>query len=102
MREAKTWKPPESVRIGLSQPHEAVQAAEVADDVEPGPQEQVERVAEDDLGADAVELARRIALTEPYVPTGMNAGVSTVPRANVMRPRRAVPSVASRSNRIGR
>src|SRR5487761_91284 len=35
-----------------------------------------------------------IALTEPYVPTGMNAGVSTVPRAKVRRPRRPSPSVA--------
>src|SRR3970282_2210876 len=32
---------------------------------------------------------------------GMNAGVSTTPRANVMRPRRAVPSRAKSSNRMG-
>jgi hypothetical protein len=39
----------------------------------------VERVAEDDLRADLVQLARRIALTVPYVPTGMKIGVSTTP-----------------------
>ena len=39
-----------------------------------------------------------IALTEPYVPTGMNAGVSIVPRGNEMRPRRAAPSLASTPN----
>src|SRR6516165_1564954 len=37
-------------------------------------------------------------LTEPYVPTGMNAGVSIVPRDSVMRPRRAGPSEATSSN----
>ena len=36
-----------------------------------------------------------IALTVPPVPTGMKAGVSTVPCAVVMRPRRAAPSVPS-------
>ncbi len=54
-----TWKPPESVRIGLLPADEAMQPAEFADDVEARPQEQMERVAEDDLGADPVELARR-------------------------------------------
>src|SRR5450631_2104183 len=42
-----------------------------------------------------------IALTVPYVPTGMNAGVSTVPRPNSSRPRRAAPSRANKSNRMG-
>ncbi len=32
-----------------------------------------------------------IALTDPYVPTGMKAGVSIVPRGNVICPRRAAP-----------
>ena len=35
-----------------------------------------------------------IALTVPYVPTGMKMGVSTTPRGNVRRPRRAPPSGA--------
>src|SRR5215472_10261455 len=43
-----TWKPPESVRIGLSQPI-----------MRSRPQEQVERVAEDDLGADVAQRSRR-------------------------------------------
>ena len=40
-----------------------------------------------------------IALTVPYVPTGMNAGVSTVPRGKFRRPRRAAPSVPRVSKR---
>jgi adenosylcobinamide-GDP ribazoletransferase len=39
-----------------------------------------------------------IAFTVPYVPTGMNAGVSITPCASVKRPRRAAPSVVSSSN----
>ncbi len=38
-----------------------------------------------------------IAFTVPAVPTGMKAGVSIVPCAVVMRPRRAAPSVPSSS-----
>ncbi len=38
-----------------------------------------------------------IALTVAAVPTGMKAGVSTVPCAVWMRPRRARPSLASSS-----
>ena len=36
-----------------------------------------------------------MALTVPPVPTGMKAGVRTSPRGMVIRPRRALPSVAS-------
>ena len=75
-----------------------MQAAEFADDVEARTQPQMERVAEDDFRAEIEQRLRRDAFTEPYVPTGMNAGVSIVPRGNVMRPRRARPSVVCRSN----
>jgi len=34
-----------------------------------------------------------MALTVPAVPTGMKAGVRTVPRGMVISPRRALPSV---------
>ena len=40
-------------------------------------------------------------LTVPYVPQGMNTGVSTTPRRVVSRPRRAAPSVARTSNIAG-
>src|SRR6185312_12074701 len=39
--------------------HEAMQAAEFADHIEPRPQPQMERVAEDDLGTDLAKIARR-------------------------------------------
>ena len=45
----------------------------------PGLQIQVIGVAEDDLGAEVLEVAVRHALTAPRVPTGMNAGVWTTP-----------------------
>src|SRR5687768_12632910 len=41
----------------------------------------------------------RAALTVPCVPTGMKAGVSTTPCGVSKRPRRAAPSVESRTNR---
>ena len=39
-----------------------------------------------------------MALTVPPVPTGMKAGVRTVPRGMEISPRRALPSVASSLN----
>src|SRR5215831_17797151 len=39
-----------------------------------------------------------MAFTVPPVPTGMKAGVRTVPRGMTISPRRAMPSVASRRN----
>ena len=47
-----TWKPPESVRIGLVPARETVQAAVLLDDFQARAQIQVEGVAEDDLGAE--------------------------------------------------
>ena len=44
-------------------------------------------------------IAGVIALTVAAVPTGMKAGVSTVPWALCRRPRRAAPSLASSSKR---
>src|SRR5258705_371434 len=38
-------------------------------------------------------------LTAPFVPHGMNTGVSTAPCGVVRRPRRALPSAATRSKR---
>ena len=52
----------EAAGVGQDRPipaHEAVQAAVLADHVQPWPQPQMEGVAEHDLGADLVQLARR-------------------------------------------
>ena len=46
-----TWKPPESVRIGRSQPMNLMQPAQPRDALRAGPQHQVIGVAEDDIGA---------------------------------------------------
>jgi hypothetical protein len=43
---------------------------------------------------DALTSSGRIALTVAAVPTGMNAGVRTSPRAMTIVPLRAAPSVA--------
>ena len=69
------------------------------DHVGSGPQHQVVRVAQHDLGA---ERARRSAGRErphasPRVPTGMNSGVGTSPAPCGPRRARAAPSVASTS-----
>src|SRR4029079_12794964 len=50
----------------------------------------------------ASSSAGDIALTLPYVPTGMKIGVSTAPCASTRRPRRARPSVAVTENSMGR
>jgi len=39
------------------------------------------RIAQEDVGAERLEIAVRDALDAPCVPTGMNAGVSTSPCA---------------------
>ena len=58
LRRLNTWKPPESVRIGLLPVHEAMQPAVRGDDLRSGPQHQMERVAEDDLRAEALRAPR--------------------------------------------
>src|SRR5512133_2073926 len=50
----------------------------------------------------AVTISGVNALTEPAVPTGTKAGVSTVPCAVVSTPARALPSVAVSRNISGR
>ena len=58
----QTWKPPLSVRIGRVQPSKRCRPPKRAQHVEPGPQPQVEGVAEDDLGAHRLERLRHHAL----------------------------------------
>jgi hypothetical protein len=69
-----------------------VQPAAPRDQLVAGPEEEVVRVAEDDLGAGSSQIARRIALTAPCVPTGMKAGVGTTPCGVCISPARASPS----------
>ena len=74
----------EAARVGEDRPvpgHEAVQPAELGDQLVAGPEVQVVRVAEHDLRARARELARVEPLTVAFVPTGMKAGVWTRPCA---------------------
>ncbi len=54
----KTWKPPESVRMGRSQFMNAVQTAGVAHDVSAGAQVEVVGVGEHDLRAQLAQLRR--------------------------------------------
>ena len=54
----KTWKPPESVRIGASQPMNRCRPPSSAISSSPGPEVQVVGVAEHDLRAELLELAR--------------------------------------------
>ena len=72
-----------------------MQAAELGDHVLARTEVQVVRVAEDDLGAERSQLVGVDALTVPFVPTGMNAGVRTSPWAVRSTPARAAPSVAA-------
>jgi hypothetical protein len=65
-----------------------------ADHVEAGPQPQVERVAEHDLRADLLQLARAHRLHGAVVPTGMKAGVSTCRRRSPSVAAARAPSVA--------
>ncbi len=61
----------EAARVGQDRPvpaREAVQAAVVGDDVQPGPQEQVEGVAQDDLRAQGADIVREDALHRSVSP----------------------------------
>ena len=53
-----TWKPPESVRSAPAPRHEPVEAAEAADALVPGAEEQVVGVGEEDPRAERLEIAR--------------------------------------------
>ena len=55
-RSEKTWKPPESVRIGPLQPDERVHAAEFLDQLLARAKVQVVGVAEDDVGPERAHL----------------------------------------------
>ena len=67
-RSEKTWKPPESVRIGSVPRHEAVQPAELADQLVARAEVQVVGVAEQDLRAEVAHLVRMQRLHRPLRP----------------------------------
>ena len=91
----KTWKPPESVSIGRSQCVKRWRPPMARDDVLARAEVQVIGVAEDDLRAGAAARRRDCRpRTTPWVPTGMKAGVRTVPCGSVRVPARAAPSGA--------
>jgi hypothetical protein len=88
-----TWKPPESVRIGRSQCMKRCKPPWARMTSMPGRSIRWNVLPRTICAPLSVSSSGVIAFTVPYVPTGMNAGVSTSPRANDMRPRRARPSV---------
>ena len=99
-RSEKTWKPPESVRIGPSQPMNACSPPSSAITSVARPEVQVVRVAEDDRARRArAPRPGEALLTVAFVPTGMNAGVGTSPCAVRSTPARAAPSVAVSTKR---
>jgi hypothetical protein len=59
----------------------------------PEPQHRVIGITEHDLGACGAHIVRWHPFTVPCVPTGMKAGVCTLPCGVTNSPRRAAPSV---------
>ena len=85
----KTWKPPQSVRIGPSQSMKRCSPPSSAIELVAGPQGEVVGVAEDDLRAGVARACSGVRpLTVACVPTGMKTGVSTAP-CGVVEPARA-------------
>ena len=99
-RSEKTWKPPESVRIGPSQPMKACSPPSSAIRSSPGRKWRwyvfPSRIA---APASRTSSGCRL-LTLAFVPTGMNAGVGTSPCAVWRTPARAAPSVAVTSKAV--
>src|SRR5437764_7727002 len=94
----KTWKPPESVRIGPSQPMKRWSPPSSRTRSGPGRTSKW-YVLLSTIWAPAARRSSGLRLfTAARVPTGMKAGVSTTPCAVTRRPRRAAPSLATTSN----
>src|SRR5918995_6187602 len=101
-RSEKTWKPPESVRIGPSQAEKACSPPSSAITSSPGrkwrwyvfPRTICDPMARSSSGS-------RL-FTVPFVPTGMKAGVRTSPCTVRRMPARAAPSVAVTSKWLTR
>src|SRR5574340_1384976 len=93
-----TWNPPESVRIGPSQPMKRCKPPCAAITSRPGRSHRWKVLPSTICAPMSRSSAGDIAFTVPYVPTGMKAGVCTAPCASVNWPHRAAPEVAFKSN----
>lgn len=93
-----TWKPPESVRIGLFQPMKPCRPPCASIVSRPGRSHRWNVLPRMIWALISCSSRGWIAFTVPYVPTGMKIGVSTTPWLSFTRPRRAWPSVVSSSN----
>src|SRR5690349_12232334 len=94
----QTWKPPESVRIGLVQASKRCSPPNCLSTSSPGRIHKW-KVLPRMIWAPISSSERGVTpLTVPYVPTGMKMGVCTTPWFSVRRPRRAWPSVLRSSN----
>ncbi len=85
----KTWKPPESVRIGPSQPMNRCKPPAPATTFSPGRRARWNVLARIIRVPVARSWSGVIPLTVACVPTGMNAGVSIVPWGVSSKPVRA-------------
>src|SRR5258706_4735966 len=93
-----TWNPPESVRIGLSQAMKRCKPPCAAMTSSPGLSHRWKVLPSTICAPTACRSSGLMALTVPYVPTGMKTGGSMLPWAKVKRPRRASPSLDRISN----
>ena len=101
-RSEKTWKPPESVRIGPSQDMNACRPPSSAISSSPGRKCRWYVLPRTICAPSARSSSGSTVLTVPFVPTGMNAGVGTSPCAVCRMPARASPSCASSVNALMR
>ena len=83
----QTWKPPESVRSERCQPMKRCRPRCAAITSIPGRSQRWNVLPSTICAPSASSSFGAIALTVPYVPTGMNTGVSTAPCAVSSRPR---------------
>ena len=94
----------EAARVGEDRTapmHEAVQAAVRADHVDAGPEQQMKRVAEDDLGAELDELLGRHRLHAAVGADGHERGRldRAAPEGDAPAPRRAVAAEQVKAHR---
>ena len=101
-RSEKTWKPPESVRIGPSQPMKRCRPPSSSIEVLAGPEVQVVRVREHDRGAELAQLVGIEALDGRLRPHRHERRRRDVAVRGVEEPARAAPSVATSVNAIVR
>ena len=94
-----TWKPPESVRIGRSQPMNRCRPPSRSMRSCPGRRYRWYVFARTIVAPTSSRSSGSSALTVAFVPTGMNCGVSTTPCGSVSRPSRARVRPSARRRR---